>query len=196
MKVTGVSLETFNLTMQWFVCSVGKFTPSQCRSKSTELTALIELAIFAETIGLPLGNKSAWFMSTLKTTLIKHRNALNGSHIQLAFKNLTPNHKVRKLLVQASLRPYAEFHHAGEDLNCSDDDDDSNMNPAQRAAYRRSRFCFEKEFNSLEDYQAELLREFHRVWWNRNSFNHRYSSRHSCRITNLTDPLTGEIFQV
>ncbi|KAK0126139.1 hypothetical protein ONS95_007758 [Cadophora gregata] len=119
MKITNVSLETFNLAMMWIVCSVGRLTPNQRRSKSDELTALIDLAVFAESVSLPLGNKTEWFMSSLKTTLVKYRKALRGSHIRRAFEDLRGGHQVRKLLVQASLRAYVEFHYHESSPNCS-----------------------------------------------------------------------------
>ncbi|KAH7417030.1 hypothetical protein BKA64DRAFT_717855 [Cadophora sp. MPI-SDFR-AT-0126] len=204
MKVPDVSLETFNLGMQWIVCSVGRFTANQHRYKANELTALIELAVFAETVGLSIGSKTEWFMSTLKSTLVKYRNALRGSHIRGSFEKLRKGHQVRRLLVQASLKPYVLFHHSGEDnkrtfefgFDSDSDADYSNLNPAQQAAYRKHRFCFEKEFITIEDFQTDLLREFHRVWWSRSTGDHKYSTRHYCSITTVVDPLTDESFPV
>ncbi|KAL2064829.1 hypothetical protein VTL71DRAFT_3969 [Oculimacula yallundae] len=202
MKVPDVSLETFNLAMQWAVCSTGQLTPNQRRSKTTEITAFIDLAIFATTVNLSLGKASGSYMTKLKTILVKHQTALTGSHIRKAFEKLEHGHQVRNLFILASIRPYAEFHTSSRNFDMAVDSgsesgsDDDDLNPAQRAAYRKARFCFHSEFNKLEEYQSQLLKEFHRVWWTRNSRDKKYSYLHFCHETFLTDPLTNERFQV
>ncbi|KAH6709543.1 hypothetical protein BKA61DRAFT_696236 [Leptodontidium sp. MPI-SDFR-AT-0119] len=201
MKVSEVSLEIFNLAMQWAVCSVGQLTRVQRKSKASEITAFIDLAIFASKVNIGLGKENGAFMTKLKAILIKYQGALQGSHVRKAFENLRTGHQIRKLFIQASLRPYVEFHNAGENLmetgeSDSESIDEGRLNPAQRAAYRKDRFCYHSEFKQIEDYQNELLKEFHRVWWARNSQDQKYGKKHFCHITTLTDPLTGERFEV
>ncbi|KAG4435888.1 hypothetical protein IFR05_008619 [Cadophora sp. M221] len=201
MKVPEVSLDTFNLAMQWAVCSVGQLTRAQRKSNSSRITALIDLAIFASEVNIGLGKERGSFSTMLKAILVKHRGALKGYHIRKAFENLTAGHQVRKLFIKASLRPYVEFKNGGEDLietseSDSESIDESRLNPAQRAAYRKDRFTYLSELKNIEDYKTELRNEFQRVWWARNSRDEKYGKKHFCRITTLTDPLTGERFDV
>ncbi|CZS94694.1 hypothetical protein WAI453_013367 [Rhynchosporium graminicola] len=205
LKVSEVSLETFNLAMQWAVCSTGRLTRTQRRSKTIEVTAFVDLAIFASTVNLSLGKASATFMTKLKALLVKHRDALKGVHIAKAFKNLEPGHQVCNLLVQASIRPYAEFQNSGDDRNMiagsgseseSESESDADLNSAQRAAYRRARFCFNSELKKFEVYRTQLLDEFHHVWWGRINHNYKHSRKHLCSRTSLTDPLTDESFEI
>ncbi|KAH7364488.1 hypothetical protein BKA65DRAFT_572875 [Rhexocercosporidium sp. MPI-PUGE-AT-0058] len=202
LKVLDVSLNIFNLAMQWVVCSTGQPNLAQRQSKMIEINAFIDLAIFAAKVNIGLGKEGGSFTMKLKAILVKHR-ALKGFHIRKAFEKLRAGHQVRKLFAQASIRPYVEFHHAGEDLieaesdsETIDENERGHLNPAQRAAYRKDRFCFHLEFKQIESYQNELLKEFHRVWWTRHSRDEKHGRNHFCRITTLTDPLTNERFEI
>lgn len=195
--------------MQLAICSVGQMTAVQRLSTTSDLTALVDLAIFAKTVNLALGlGKNGWIMEKLKTILVNHRDALKGSHIREAFEKLDDGHPVRKLLVKASIRPYAEFRYTGTNISRpgsnshshsdseADSESDRALNPAQRAAYCRTRFRFHSELKGCREYRTDLHDEYEDVWFSRDSRDKTYSPKHCCHITTLIDPLTGEDFDV
>ncbi len=199
--VPNVSQQTFDLALQFAVCKNGETEQAQRRNKSNEITAYLQLGIFASNIDLALGGLRSTFLTKLKNIIVSDRHSLKGLHIRTAFKNLDKGHMIRELFLQASIRPYAEFYDRGYSASEFGADSDTEapdyeaLNPAQRAAYFKNRFCFNWEFENIEEYRLEIFEKWHRVWWSRN-VNTKRRGRIIYDETELIDPLTGAKFVV
>lgn len=204
LKMPGVSQATFDLALQYAVCHNGRLEKSQAASKALEVSALVNLAVFADRVGLLLGGNSSPFMTQLKALLVDQ--CLGGPHIRTAFEKLREGHRVRTLFVTAALRPYAEFYNRGQDIHkvggvgADDDDSDSaggtsTLSAAQRSAYRSTRFRYHREFKQLKDFRSALLEEFHAAWWSREIREKKYG-RIIYTESYLVDPLTKLAFRV
>ncbi|EKD17331.1 uncharacterized protein L3040_008979 [Drepanopeziza brunnea f. sp. 'multigermtubi'] len=206
LKVPHVSQHTFDLALQWAVCKNGRLEKAQRKDKAAEVGAYVDLAVFASRVGLGLGSSQSPLLARLRAVLTSDRDALLGTHIRQAYTRLGEGHRVRQLLLQASVKAYAQFKHQdpADDDDDDDDGDDSEdvsaeealaLNPAQRASYLKERFRFGAEMRSIKAYRYDLMEEFQRVWWRRTSHQVRYRrTAHWCTRTELTDPLSDEQF--
>ncbi|KAI9053362.1 hypothetical protein LZ554_002321 [Drepanopeziza brunnea f. sp. 'monogermtubi'] len=203
LQVPHVSQHTFDLALQWAVCKNGRLEEAQRKDRAAEVGAYVDLAVFASRVGLGLGSsQSSPLLARLRAVLASDRDALRGTHIREAYTRLGEGHRVRKLLLQASVKPYAQFKHQDPADDDGDDSEDVSaeeealaLNSAQRASYLKDRFRFGAEMRAIQAYRYDLMEEFQRVWWRRTSHEVRYSrTAHWCTRTELTDPLSNEQF--
>ncbi|CAL3964115.1 unnamed protein product [Diplocarpon coronariae] len=195
LRVRKVSEATFDLAMQYAVCHNGRVEPAQAKSKSDEITALVDLAICASQVGLRLGTNTSPFMVNLKALLVDHSEPLLGLHISKAFEHLEDGHRVRSLFVKAAFKSYATFNISGQDIRRAgsdgedSDESDAGLNPAQLAFYRTSKFRYHREFKRFNAFKLGLYEEFHAAWWNRTVHDIKYG-RIRYDETEIVDPLT------
>ncbi|KAK2626634.1 hypothetical protein QTJ16_003809 [Diplocarpon rosae] len=204
LRVRNVSEATFDLAMQYAVCHNGRVEPAQATSKSCEITALVDLAIFASQVGLRLGPNTSPFMVNLKALLVDHSEPLLALHISRAFEHLEDGHRVRSLFVKAAFRSYAIFNisgqhirRAGSDAEDSEESDasDPGLNSAQKAFYRTSKFRYHREFKRFQEFRLGLYEEFHAAWWKRTVHDIKYGKIRYDE-TEIVDPLTKKRFIV
>ena len=191
IRVQGASLSTFNLAMQWIGCKKIRLEHSQCRSKASELTAVMELVQLGVMLGIrDIGQN---MVERLREIIIEDRDALKGHHIRCAFA-LGPGHGIRTLFINACVRLLIEFRGDGKSGSDPgyDDDEEEEVDAARLGAFAPLRFRFQAEMDVIEDFERNLLR----------AVQHTLATREMVRVQRnktmftawFEDPLTEERF--
>jgi hypothetical protein len=189
IKLSDVQPEIFDLAIQFAICKTIQLNRSQARTKSAEITSMLDLVLLAIKIGLP--GAGYGIAARLKDILIDQRNALQGSHIETAY-TLKKGHPIRKVIVKSLARAYfvfqepptsrkAQVYRKGEGDN------------ARRNAFSGERFIVQDQLDSLDEFKRELSDATMDILHNRNDCSSRSGKTH--RIS-YTDPLSGENFSL
>ncbi|KAE9381426.1 hypothetical protein N431DRAFT_505950 [Stipitochalara longipes BDJ] len=184
-----VSRGLFDLVIQLAITKSVRLHESQYKTRSTEITALIELVILATRLELP--GAGYIIAARLKEILINKRDALQGSHIEMAY-TLKKGHPIRKVIVQSLGRAHftlqqgppskkAQVYRRGEGDN------------ARRSAFGGDRFLFQDQIDSIDDFNLELSRQAVDILHDRNV---NMSRSGKTRTITYTDPLSEEDFSL
>jgi hypothetical protein len=148
---------------------------------------MLELVLLATKIGQ--SGPGYGIAVRLKYILINQRNALQASHIEIAYM-LKKGHPIRKVFVQSLARAYfvfkeppipktAQIYRNGEGDN------------ARRNAFSGERFIFQDQLDSLDEFNRELSDAAMGILHHRNDHYSRSGKTHKI---SYTDPLSGRKF--
>jgi hypothetical protein len=204
VKLPDVDPQLFDLAIQCLVSKDFTLEPDPVRSKSSEITILLDLMSLAAMLGLP--DPSEPINKQLRDILINDRRALRRMHIRKAFR-LDDKHGIQELFVKAVVREYMQTRSSRlnsdeidtEDTGDTDDDDDDEeryRDGAHRAFQAKYRFSFQKELSTIRAFKHQLLEEQDNVLNSGKKFVARSGTRLRNVIysTKYADPLDGELF--
>jgi hypothetical protein len=187
IEIRDVSREMFDLAIQFAICKSVELSKPNTRSRSVEITSMLDLVFVAIRLGLSgLGYGMA---VRLKNVLIDKRNALQGSHIERAYR-LNRGHPIREVIVQSLGRAYFTFQDSptsGKTPIYSKGEGDN----ARRNAFSGERFLFQDQLDNLDEFKRELEGEVISTLKHRTDIRSRSGKTHKI---SYTDPLSGEIF--
>jgi hypothetical protein len=189
INLPDVDRAAFDLTIQLAITKSFRLQRGKCKTRSTEITALLELVSLATRLGC---SGASWIVAArLKETLMDRRSSLQGSHIETAY-TLGKGHPIRKVIVQSLGRAYfvmreectlrtAQLYRRGEG------------DSARRSAFGGERFMFQDQLESIEAFNSELSAQAIDILRDRNIITSRSGKT---RTITYTDPLSGEEFSL
>lgn len=189
LELLDVDRAIFDLAIQLAITKSLRLHSSQSRTRSIEITALLELVVLATRLGL--SGAGHILAARLKEILVDRRNALQGSHIESAY-TLKRGHPIRKVIVQSLGRAYlvlregrmskkAQLYRTGEGDN------------ARRSAFGGERFMFQDQLDSILEFNSELSTQVIDIIHDRNEI---MSRSGKTRTITYTDPLTEDEFSL
>jgi hypothetical protein len=194
IRVQGASLETFNLAIQWIGCKEIRLEPAQCRSKASELTAIMEVVHLGVKLGVAdIGEN---MVDRLRDTIISDRDVLKGHHIRTAFA-LERGHGIRTLAVNPFVKLLIDFREGDRSVNDPGygDEEVEEVDAARLGAFAPSMFRFQAEMDLIQDFEVDLLRAMQRKMATRELV--RVPNRRKTEYTTFfEDPLTEQRFTI
>jgi hypothetical protein len=176
------------------VCKKVQLEVSQFPTHSTKISALLDVVLFSITIGLP---GPGWALAlAMKELLIEQQDALKPAHIRTAY-TLREDHPIRKLFVQAAVRPYLE-HREDDHSRIGPDYDDSEDEAIDNARRNASghKFVFDKEKKNIHRFAFDLYDNADKVWRKRDSVRTGKRRGITSFTNRVTCPLTGDRFTI
>lgn len=184
-----VDREVFDLAIQLAITKSFQLLKAQSKTRSTEITAVLELATLTSRLGL--SGAGCIIVARLKEALLDRRNSLQGKHIEMAY-TLKKGHPIRKVIVQSLGRAYfilrqppeskkRQLYRRGEGDN------------ARRNAFGAERFMFQDQLDSIDDFNLELSTQAIDIMHDRNEL---ISRSGKTRTITYTDPLSEEEFSL
>lgn len=203
IRVTGISREAFDLAIQWACCKQISLEESQRDSISHEITAILDMILATEALEIDLGlEKSSdhGIMSKLKNLLTASRepveNILLGTHIRTVWLDIKSKNAIRSLFANALVNSWWNFRYPNEHIETdSEDDEDNSEDGWRRFGDSGFRWPFHKEMKQIPEFRLAVLDAVNKVWWSREAETTRMKKK-SNKITKLTDPLTGNRFDM
>ena len=188
VELPDVERRIFDLAIQMAITKSFQPHISQTRTRTIEITTLLQLVI----LGTRLGFSGAGHIAAtrVKEILMDRRNALQGSHIETAY-SLGKDHPIRKVIVQSLGRAYfilkqgraskKPVYRRGEADN------------ARRNAFDGDRFIFQDQLDTIDDFNLELSIQAIDILHDRNEITSRSGKT---RTITYTDPLSEETFSL
>lgn len=203
VELPDVDPHMFDLAVQCMVSKSFTLEPNPSRSKSSEITILLDLVSLTAMLGLP--NPSAPVIEKLRDILVEERRALRRKHIRRAFE-LDEGQDIQELFVKAVVGEYMRTRGSSseeidtEETDDEDDDDDESKHrdEAHCTFYSKHKFSFLKELSTIRDFKLQLLEEQDKVLNSGQKVLARSATRSRTAVytTTYNDPLGGAGFSL
>lgn len=201
ISVPGIDSATWDLAIQWIVCSDIQVDTTQCMTGADELSAILKLIKFAVKLGLDLHltSPTSSIMLRIKKILTASRDSLRARHVNFAY-SLPRGHPLREIFVKATFRPWLEFRY-----HPTDDSDDGGSDPqlegentATQSFFGKKGFWLNKVLkgsNAVYAFRNELVELFTNAWHRREVPDPPLKKKGPKKTeTRIKDPFTDEFF--
>lgn len=203
IKVPDIDSATWDIAIQWIVCSDIQVDVAQRRTGADELSAVLRLIEFAVKLGLDLhlASPTSVVISTIRRILTDNRESLRGRHVKFAY-SFPRGHPLRELFVKATFRPWLEFRY-----HPTDDSDDGGSDPdlegedtATKSFFGNKGFWLNKVLKgskAVYGFKKELFELLENAWHRREVSDELPKKKGSKKTkTRIKDPFTEEFFVI